>query len=276
MLGTNPAIYRVMMKPLKITSIALAQLCLFPAFSSSVESMIEQQKVAAGKEFYLNRCSGCHGEKADGQGKAAPMLNPKPRNLVEGGFKFRTTPSGNLPTVSDLLRTLNQGIPGSAMPSFSDLPEAEKYALIAFIRSLRPEFKESSTEKAVLVIPDPPKKIFSNKKDFLISAAKGKALFASACVTCHGEHGRGDGPSAEGMVDSYENPIRPADLTKPFLKSGRSAKDAFKAITTGLDGSPMPAFADIFSEEKRWELVSYIFYLRGKAAGIYTDKDEIK
>lgn len=224
----------------------------------------------------MNRCSGCHGEKADGLGKAAPMLSPKPRNLIEGGYKFRSTPSGMLPTVSDLLNTLNRGVPGTAMPSFQDVSEAQKLAIIAYIRSLRPEFAESQPEKHALVFPNPPAAFFSSKANLLSAAQRGKKLYDSACISCHGEKGLGDGPSAETLVDAYENPIRPANLTKAYIKTGKTAKDIFKVLTTGLDGSPMPSFVDMFDETKRWELVSYVFYLRGRAAGIYGEKDQLK
>lgn len=251
--------------------IPLRAFCL----NSQVDAMSEQERVARGKEGFLNRCSGCHGEKADGQGPGAPMLNPKPRNLLEGSFKFRTTPSGTLPTVEDLLRTINQGVLGTAMPSFQEVSDSEKLAIVSYIRSLRPEFKETKPERLAITIPEPPKEIFSNKQSLLAAAKKGKINFTSSCVTCHGESGIGNGPSADTLVDSNEQPIRPANLTKNFIKSGTTAKDLFKALSTGLDGSPMPAFQDIFNETKRWELVAYIFYLRGQANGIYTEKDKL-
>ncbi len=264
------------MKTYLLLLLGLTSTTVLFSLNSQVQAITEQEMIARGKEGYMNRCSGCHGEKADGQGPGSAMLNPKPRNLVEGSFKFRTTPSGNLPTVTDLLRTINQGIPGTAMPPFQEVSDSEKMAIITFIRSLRPDFKEARPEKLVITIPEPPQAIFSNKAALIAAAKKGKVHFTSACVSCHGDTGIGNGPSAETLVDSYEQPIKPANLTKPFIKSGKTAKDVFKAITTGLDGSPMPAFQDIFDEAKRWELVAYVFYLRGQASGIYSEKDTLQ
>jgi len=264
------------MKKILITLLGLFSTTIVYSLNSQVQAIAEQEMIARGKEGFMNRCSGCHGEKADGQGPGSIMLNPKPRNLLEGSFKFRTTPSGNLPTVSDLLRTINQGVPGTSMPPFQEVSDSEKMAIIAFIRSLRPEFKEAKPEKLAIAIAEPPQAIFSSKAALIAAAKKGKVHYTSACLSCHGDTGVGNGPSAETLVDSYDQPIRPANLKKPYIKSGKTAKDVFKAITTGLDGSPMPAFQDIFDETKRWELVAYVFYLRGQQSGIYTEKDTLQ
>lgn len=88
-------------------------------------------------------------------------------------------------------------------------------------------------------------------------------------MTCHGEGGLGDGPSAEGLVDTDNQPLSPANLRLPYIKSGRRAEDVYKAILTGLDGTPMPAFDGIYAENQIWDLVAYIFFLRGQGAGIY-------
>ena len=244
------------------------------ANSSLVQSMTEQQMIRAGRESFLNRCSGCHGVNADGQGDAAPMLNPKPRNLVEGSFKLRSTPSGTLPTVEDLLRTINQGIHGTSMPGFPLVPESEKLSIVTYIRSLRPEFRETLSEQRSIPLPHPPDEIFSEKASLIEAASRGKATYQQACLLCHGVGGRGDGPSAESLRDDYDRPIRPADLTRIYLKSGPTAQDVYKAISTGLSGSPMPSYS-FYSEAQRWDLVAFIFYLRGKAHHVYGESDTL-
>src|SRR5205823_2627419 len=56
--------------------------------------------------------------------------------------------------------------------------------------------------------------------------ARGKALYAQAkCAECHGEGGRGDGPSAEALQDDFQRPIRPTDFTRGQLKGGGSVSD---------------------------------------------------
>lgn len=235
--------------------------------TSMVQFLASQQLVDSGKTLFRANCSGCHGLEAKGNGPASAMLNPKPRNLVSGAFKFRSTPLGTLPTDQDLLRTLEQGILGTSMPGFPLLSSSQKYALVAYIKSLRPDW-EKNVGRPYDMSPVP-QDIFSNRSLLLASAQRGRKLFEEGCLTCHGDQGRGDGPSAQGLVDNDENPIHPANLSAEKIKSGKRAQDVFKAILTGLDGTPMPSFDGVYKESQIWDLVAYLFFLRGQSAGIY-------
>ncbi len=223
--------------------------------------------VRSGRESFVRNCSGCHGMNADGLGPAAPMLSPRPRNLVEGSFKFRSTSTGTYPTVDDLLRTLDQGVLGTSMPSFRLMPLPEKLAVIAYIKSLRSDWTEM--QGSSYPISDPPEAIFAKKETLLASAVQGHKLYVEACMTCHGVRGLGDGEGAEGLVDGEGQPIKPMNFLRAYIKSGRSIKDIYKAITTGLDGSPMPAFADVYTDAQRWDLVAYVLVRRGQGSGVY-------
>lgn len=240
------------------------------AQASMSQFLASQQLIESGKAVFQQNCMGCHGVDAKGQGPAAFMLDPKPRNLVEGSFKFRSTPMGSNPTTQDLIRTIDQGIPGSSMPGFPLLSSNQKYALVAFIKSLRPDWEKN--ESSTLAIPQTPQALFNNRTLFLASAFRGQMLYLEACISCHGDKGLGDGPSAEGLVDNDNNPLKPANLSLPRIKSGRRAQDVYKAILTGLDGTPMPTFDGIYEESQLWDLVAYVFFLRGQAANLY-EKD---
>jgi mono/diheme cytochrome c family protein len=227
----------------------------------------KQQLINSGRQSFVRNCSGCHGLNADGLGPASAMLSPKPRNLVEGSFKFRSTPSGTYPTTEDLLRTLDQGVLGTSMPSFRLMPSGEKSALVAYIKSLRSDWLQM--QGSAYAIPDPPTEIFGSKETLLASAFRGRKLFTEACQTCHGARALGDGEGAEGLLDGEGQPIKPADFTRAYAKSGRAIRDVYKAILTGLDGSPMPSFADVYAEPQRWDLVAYVLLRRGQGAGLY-------
>ena len=259
---------------LRISVVAVLPLALL-GFTARAQQSLEhaltsQQLIQSGREVYLQNCVGCHGIEAKGDGPAAAMLNPKPRNLLSGSFKFRSTPTGNLPVVSDLIRTIDQGVLGTSMPSFRLMSQQEKLAVATYIVSLRPDWAQSQGEP--LFIPRPPTSIFSTKETLLASAQRGHKTFLEACQTCHGDKGLGNGPSAEGLTDAEEHPIVPANLQKKWIKSGRTPSDVFKALSTGLDGTPMPGFADAFTEAQRWDLVAFVFYLRGVGAKEYSEE----
>ena len=159
------------------------------------------------------------------------------------------------------------------MPSFRLVSEVEKMALVTYIKSLRPDWNEREAEKNSLSFPPLPREMFSTKAQLLEAAAKGRKHYVEACQSCHGDEGKGNGESSSGLTDETGAPILPANLRQRFIKSGKRAQDVFKALSTGLDGTPMPGFADSYSEAQRWELVAYIFYLRGRGAGIYSESD---
>jgi len=242
--------------------------------SSIAQMMSDQTMLSSGKELYTRHCMGCHGLEADGKGPGALMLHPKPRNLLSGSFKFRSTPSGSLPTTADLVRTIDQGVYGASMPSFKFLSAQNKLALALYIKSLRKDW--ASQESSPIHIPNTPKEIFAKKATLFLAAQSGYKLFMENCATCHGTTGLGDGESAAALVDDDNQPIKPANYLQPYIKSGRSARDIFKAISTGLDGTPMPGFAESFSEQQRWELVSYIMFRRGQGMGIYSSEKSLE
>jgi mono/diheme cytochrome c family protein len=86
--------------------------------------------------LYRQHCVHCHGISGDGRGPTALFLNPYPRDYRQGVFKFKSTYTAARPTMEDLHRIMVNGIPGTAMPSFSLLPEAEIEALIEYVKYL--------------------------------------------------------------------------------------------------------------------------------------------
>lgn len=48
------------------------------------------------------------------------------------------------------------------------------------------------------------------------------------------------------------------DFTTGVFRGGSDRKDLYYRFTTGLDGSPMPAYADNASDPERWALVDYV------------------
>ena len=81
--------------------------------------------------------------------------------------------------------------------------------------------------------------------------AAGKALFKkNGCVTCHGEEGKGDGPSGPAL--------KARNLTKPdTFKQGTSQAEIAQSILTGVPGTGMAPYASI-SEEDRMKIAAWI------------------
>jgi cytochrome c oxidase cbb3-type subunit I/II len=210
--------------------------------------------LALGRQTYQSRCIGCHGPKGDGNGAAATFLSPKPRDFTLGVFKFRTTPSGSLPTDGDLYRTITRGVRWTAMPTWHELSDKERMAVAGYIKTFSKRFKEEAPEPPLL-IGDPPKATPE-------LVARGKELYVKAkCFQCHGPGGKGDGPSADEMKDLAGFPIRPADFTRGQFKGGSSVRDIFRTMSLGLDGTPMPSFADSMTEPERWAISYYVLSL---------------
>ena len=86
--------------------------------------------------LYREHCAHCHGITGDGAGPTALALYPYPRDFRLGKYKFKSTPLRRPPTDADLVRVIRRGIPGSAMPAFTTLPEEEVLALVDYVKYL--------------------------------------------------------------------------------------------------------------------------------------------
>ena len=98
-----------------------------------------------GRNLYMRHCVHCHGTSGDGNGPTAEYLNPLPRDYRLGVFKFTSTAAGMKACREDLKRTLQEGIPGTSMPSFVLLADAELDSLVEYVRwlAMRGEFERS-------------------------------------------------------------------------------------------------------------------------------------
>jgi mono/diheme cytochrome c family protein len=86
--------------------------------------------------LYRKHCVHCHGVTGDGRGPTALFLNPYPRDYRPAVYKFKSTYNPARPTDEDLHRILVNGVPGTAMPSFSLLPAAEVESLVEYVKYL--------------------------------------------------------------------------------------------------------------------------------------------
>jgi sulfur oxidation c-type cytochrome SoxX len=89
------------------------------------------ESAARGEATFVQRCSGCHGRKADGKGPNSVDILPRPRNLRNSAF---------VSSVSDkrLFESILYGVQGTAMPPWIDygLSQNEVGDLVNFIRGI--------------------------------------------------------------------------------------------------------------------------------------------
>ncbi|MCB9915646.1 MAG: cytochrome c [Planctomycetes bacterium] len=258
--------------------------------------VIEVGRLASGRKTYEAECAGCHGidgantVPGDGGGPAARFMHPRPRNFRKGKFKFTSTATGERPMRKDLYRTVTNGLAGSSMPSFKLLTDERRKDVVEYVRyiAMRGEFEEMllsitiddgslpdakeyadlvserwDERKLSSVFPSTPE-----TQNDAASIARGKALYMDTsranCVSCHGETGVGDGPSAKAFKDEWGYPIVPRDFTGGVYRSGGENAQLWTVIATGIGGTPMAAFAGSLSSDEIWDVVHYVRSLERK------------
>ena len=218
-----------------------------------------KEDIKKGRDIYLENCVWCHGLEGKGDGVAAPWLVVKPTNFQSGNFKIRSTLPEMPPTDGDLLLTVRYGMPGSSMPSYEGiLSEQEQSHVVAYIREGLLKKGSSRNWKGDLANIDYGTRIPPSEE----SIARGSLLYKETeCANCHGENGRGDGNlklrNADGSL------ILPTDLTKSWNFRGNrrdpyNPKHVFRALSAGMDGTPMPSFIDDLTIDERWDLANYV------------------
>ena len=203
----------------------------------NLSAQSDQVSFIDAAELYRDACSACHGALGDGQGDGARLLGAtQPRDFTAGVFKFRTTPTGSLPTDEDLFLTISRGVPGTWMPQWEGmLSEDQRWALIEYIKGFSEFFAFEE--------PDPPVSLPAELPVSVQLVSEGHFVYvALKCAQCHGPLGRGDGPSADELTDDWDREIRPYDFTRGGYRSGSAPSDIYRTLATGLSGTPMPAF----------------------------------
>ncbi len=200
-----------------------------------------------GQQLFAKHCATCHGARGDGKGELAATLATPPADLTSGVYALRTTEHEALPTDADLFRTISRGIHGTAMPPWFVLPEHDRWALVAYVKSLSKAFSEDEAPPPVEATPpaETPARL-----------EHGRQLFASGgCASCHGNEGRGDGPAAASF------PVKPRNFTAGRFHRGSRTADIYMTLATGLDGTPMAAFSKVLGPDDLWDVAMFVHTL---------------
>ncbi len=227
--------------------------------------------LARGQGLFAKHCTICHGEAGDGQGKFAYLMNPRPRSFQGEPFKLATT-ENRIPSDADLVRTISRGMPGSAMPPWGHLPQADLQALVAYLRKVgteatRAEFKamvakgeleEKDVEPMVAErrTPGPPLVVPPEPQDDDLHWFRGRKIYLEACASCHGVDGQ---PVAEAVkYDEQGYPVPPRSFVNGIFKGGSEGHQLYARIVKGMPGTPMPAHEGSYSDDEVWDLIHYV------------------
>ena len=209
-----------------------------------------------GEAIYAKRCQQCHGEEGDGLGPGAERLNPPPRDFTLGLYKIKSSGfDADLPNDEDLFRMVQDGMPGTAMPGWSDLLSDEDMRdVIAYIKT----FAELEGK------PEAQVDFGTRVKSSPESIAAGKKLFHAdeRCSECHGAEGKGD--AVKKLKNDNGERTWPRNLTKPWTyRASNAPRDIYTRISAGIPTTQMPSFADPKSKKKlsieeRWHVANYV------------------
>src|SRR5262249_23080661 len=142
---------------------------------------VSVESLEHGRVVYTGYCRPCHGDQGDGKGSAAPGLQPPPRDLRLGVYKFGAVAAGQLPTDADLVRIIRGGLHGTAMQAW-DVPLPELDDLIQYVKSSPPRGQKETAGAPVVATPDP------WAADAAAGVERGKRVYhglAQCAVACH-------------------------------------------------------------------------------------------
>ena len=85
--------------------------------------------LARGRDLYRQECAVCHGAQGRGDGPGGLALKPRPRDFTARAGWTRN------PGLDGIYQTLEEGIPGTGMASFSDLSRSDRMALAHVVQA---------------------------------------------------------------------------------------------------------------------------------------------
>ncbi|MAG59137.1 MAG: hypothetical protein CMJ83_22860 [Planctomycetes bacterium] len=222
-----------------------------------------------GRALYLKHCASCHGERGFGDGDAAYLLYPRPRDFSKYHFRLVSTSNG-VPSDEDLFQVVTRGMLGSGMPPHQHLSEAERKSVVKEVRRLMTEegmkrlleeaqrdgdeMDEATARDVAFKTPGPRVDLPSAVASTPELIAEGRVSYVRNCSLCHDLDGTGR--SRSDMKDSLDHPLFARDFTAGIMKGGTEAVDIWRRIRCGMPGTPMPAAP--IGDRETWALVHYV------------------
>ena len=243
---------------------------------------ISAETLNLGYRVYVEQCVECHG--TDGGGAHARAQTSKvPRNLTLGHFKYKSTLNDALPTDEDLKRVLRRGVVPSGMPPFEGvLSTTEEAAVIHYVKTFSPRWRNGKPGTPIALTPDPWKK---NGQEAGQKRGREVYHFHAVCWRCHPayvsqarlqaegsfedsvegreisleERGSLDRPRA---VESVYGELLSPDLAVDTMRAGALDSDLYRVLVAGIGGTQMKGLHQELPPSDVWALVHYIQQLR--------------
>ena len=228
-----------------------------PTLNTHPYTALEQE----GRDLYVsNGCLYCHSQFT----RPRDVTTSRPSEAGEYAYD-QPHQLGTLRTGPDLaniglkrgdrwemehLRKPRTLTPNTIMPDFSYLSDHQLQAIVAYLNTLG----NKQTASTDLMIPWQYLGPKYDRNKFPLTEenfAKGRQIYATHCLTCHGCAGKGDGPYA------MMNNARPANLRDTKFQSLPVRFD-FWRVSEGVPGTVMPMWKQSISEDDRWLAVLFI------------------
>ena len=245
--------------------------------------VVSASKLNMGHDTYLEYCVQCHGYKGEGDGPSSKGMYPPPRNLTQGIYKFANVVGGELPHDEDFYRIINHGLNGAAMLPW-DLHGDRLDAVVQYVKTFAPQVWEGA-DKTLGTKYEIPKDPFGETYKH-VAIEKGKKVYhiTAACTQCHRGYENKETISAynteinnaplkpeEFAADLYQlkpqdgeynYKVIPPDFTYHPLRSISNVESIVIRLMYGVNGSGMPGWKDVVTDEELWALAYYVDYLR--------------
>ena len=126
---------------------ALAACSPGPAFTEPVTfgtRVVQPHTLEKGRDIYNRYCATCHGIDGTANTAAARQMNPPPRDLTQALFKHKASPGNQLPTDAEVIKVIQHGVPGTAMPAWGQLLGSELDAVTQYLKMFSPRWRTGS------------------------------------------------------------------------------------------------------------------------------------
>ncbi len=211
------------MKTLSVKSILLSTLFAAIMFLPSNSFAKRTADPNIGKHLYRSYCQICHGKDGNTTGPLAKKMRVEPAKLATNKYGKKSAEE-----IAKIIGGYGR-MEGSKMPQWNEaLPKANIDHLAAYLTRLN-----------------------QHRISFKGDARRGRMIYKTACVACHGQHGKGNGVMASLIGINMIH----------FEKLGQAQKITDKELARIISegkGDYMPSWHDTLNEGEIEDLVAYV------------------